>query len=120
MIKVGKNLRNERYKKEYSLEYVGLKLNVSPATIQRMEIGNKLLCLDLFERYCILLEVEPASIFSDKEKTKKDNLALKIGYLIMETLGEAISTVLSQLSDDEIIDFLKNKCSTKKIKSDGR
>ena len=47
------------------------------------------------------------------EKTKKDNLALKIGYLILETLGETFSTILSQLSDDEIIDFLRNKCSTK-------
>ena len=113
MIKIGENLRKVRNKKQYSLEYVATTLNVSVTTIQKMETGNKHLCLKLFENYCKLLEVDPGFIFSNMEKTKKDNLALKIGYLILETLGETFSTILSQLSDDEIIDFLRNKCSTK-------
>ena len=114
MINVGEKLRKERNSKQYSLEYVALKLNVNIATILRMEKGNKRLCLKLFSRYCQLLDISPETVFSENIRSNNDKIALQIGYLILNELNQSLPYILSQIFDSEAFVAL-----IKEWKSDG-
>ena len=76
MQNVGLRLKQERNRKGYSLQYVAASLNVSTTTVYRIEAGNKYLSMELFDRYCELLELNPKDVFSNPAMEERDRIAL--------------------------------------------
>ena len=70
-----------------------------------MEVGNKHLCLDLFFRYCELLEITPGDVFSDNANNYEDKIALEIGHEVLKIFNQVLPFVFSQQSGIDILDI---------------
>ncbi len=108
MKNVGEVLKKNRISRHYSLEYVALELGVSATTIYRMEVGNKHLCLDLFFRYCDLLEITPSDAFSDYANNHEDKIALEIGRRVLKIFNQVFPFVFSQHIGMDMLEITKS------------
>lgn len=77
MQNVGLRLKQERNRKGHSLQYVAASLNVSATTVYRIEAGNKYLSMELFDRYCELLGLNPRDVFSNPAMKNETGLLLR-------------------------------------------
>lgn len=93
MLNVGLRLKQERNKKGYSMQYVATIMNVSATTIYRIEAGNKYLSMELFGRYCELLELNPGDVFSNPVMEERERIALEIGRRFIEIIELGVTIV---------------------------
>ena len=102
MQNVGLRLKQERNRKGYSLQYVASSLNVSTTTVYRIEAGNKYLSMELFDRYCELLELNPGDVFSNPAMEERDRIALEIGRRFIEIMELGVTIILPKIMNINI------------------
>lgn len=102
MQNVGLRLKQERNRKGYSLQYVAASLNVSTTTVYRIEAGNKYLSMELFDRYCELLELNPRDVFSNPAMEERDRIALEIGRRFIKIMELGVTIILPKIMNINI------------------
>ncbi|KGN92773.1 helix-turn-helix domain-containing protein [Porphyromonas gulae] len=102
MQNVGLRLKQERNRKGYSLQYVAASLNVSTTTVYRIETGNKYLSMELFDRYCELLGLNPRDVFSNPAMEERDRIALEIGRRVIEIMELGVTIILPKIMNINI------------------
>ena len=102
MQNVGLRLKQERNRKGYSLQYVAASLNVSTTTVYRIEAGNKYLSMELFDRYCELLGLNPKDVFSHPAMEERDRIAHEIGRRFIEIMELGVTIILPKIMNINI------------------
>jgi len=114
MNKVVSNVKRLREQKEYSQEYMGIKLGISQPSYSRIESGEAVLSLDQLQKIADILETDISALFDTSKitiqnQTNSEGEFINGGYIEnlhienKETTKKLIQTL------EEKIQHLKNE-----------
>jgi len=105
---LGRQLKEARLKKGYSLEFVGDMVGKSKVSVKRYEDGKMRVDNDTLDRICSVLDVKPLRINPTIEPVPNFVDALLINFLKLDTDAQRIVLMMLKFDNvDEIMEILK-------------